>query len=83
MNKAINKVFSLNSMLAFSSYTFLKSCKIFFDNFWAMLPLTQWENGFFKNSLRFKLLYLKNTMSKPRVVGGSGVGYSHIKAVRV
>ena len=40
MNKAINKVFSFNSMHAFSSYKFLKSCEIFFDNFWATSPLT-------------------------------------------
>ena len=40
MNKAIYKIISLNSMHAFSRYNFLKSCEIFFDNFWATSPLT-------------------------------------------
>ena len=49
MNKAINKIFSMNSMQAFSSYKFFfKVVKYFFDNFWAS-PLASMGTWLFQN----------------------------------
>ena len=78
MDKAINEVFSFNSMHAFSSYKFLKSCiclTIFgdvtidvngkmFHFFVCVCFLVFVVFFFFKISLNFKLLYLRNAMSK-------------------
>ena len=54
MNKAINKIFSLNSMRAFSNYKFLKSCEIFFDILWATSPLSSMGKWLFQKFLKIQ-----------------------------